>query len=226
MAGQETWPTRRKGRQAGNSQVVSRLGDCVTAVQRRLRCALQVGFRTWYNGADQRYIEKCKLKDASTTQAALGFKICGMQVGMSPYTDLGGGGRLGHWCLRMQCTHRCCVRVWCAEIQNEQHASGQTSVTHKLQVGTLPKQCIPDGAQPCSTGAGCIRPRDLRIPGGQTSCMAPQRVGTDKLGGTHSRVALRHCALLHLSPAACFLMCECSLGVMQLNLLSGGCQEA
>eukprot|EP00891_Asterochloris_glomerata_P004565 jgi/Astpho2/4565/Aster-00147 len=41
---------------------------------------IKVGFRTWYNGADQRYIEKCKLKDASTTQAALGFKICGMQV--------------------------------------------------------------------------------------------------------------------------------------------------
>ena len=51
---------------------------------------LQVGFRTWYSGADQRYIEKCKLKDASTTQAALGFKICGMQVGMSRSTAVGG----------------------------------------------------------------------------------------------------------------------------------------
>ena len=62
----------------------------MSAAQRLSRYVLQVGFRTWYTGADQRYIEKCKLKDASTTQAALGFKICGMQVGMSPPTDVGG----------------------------------------------------------------------------------------------------------------------------------------
>ena len=62
----------------------------MSAFQRCPRCLLQVGFRTWYNGADQRYIEKCKLKDASTTQAALGFKICGMQVGLSSSPDLGG----------------------------------------------------------------------------------------------------------------------------------------
>lgn len=41
---------------------------------------IKLGFRTWYPTADQRYIDKCKAKDASTTQAALGFKICGMQV--------------------------------------------------------------------------------------------------------------------------------------------------
>lgn len=41
---------------------------------------IKLGFRTWYPSADQRYIDKCKVKDASTTQAALGFKICGMQV--------------------------------------------------------------------------------------------------------------------------------------------------
>lgn len=41
---------------------------------------IKLGFRTWYPSADQRYIDKCKAKDASTTQAALGFKICGMQV--------------------------------------------------------------------------------------------------------------------------------------------------
>lgn len=41
---------------------------------------IKLGFQTWYPTADQRYIDKCKAKDASTTQAALGFKICGMQV--------------------------------------------------------------------------------------------------------------------------------------------------
>ena len=41
---------------------------------------IKVGLRTWYAGADPRYIERCKLKDAATTQAALGFKVCGMQV--------------------------------------------------------------------------------------------------------------------------------------------------
>lgn len=45
---------------------------------------IKLGFRTWYPTADQRYIDKCKAKDASTTQAALGFKICGMQV-FRPY---------------------------------------------------------------------------------------------------------------------------------------------
>ena len=43
-------------------------------------CPAQVGFRTWYPGADQRHIERCKLKDSATSQAALGFKVCGMQV--------------------------------------------------------------------------------------------------------------------------------------------------
>ena len=41
---------------------------------------MQVGFRTWYPGADERHIQRCKLKDSATSQAALGFKICGMQV--------------------------------------------------------------------------------------------------------------------------------------------------
>ena len=40
----------------------------------------QVGLKTWYAWADPRHIERCKLKDAATTQATLGFKICGMQA--------------------------------------------------------------------------------------------------------------------------------------------------
>jgi len=41
---------------------------------------IKVGLRTWYAGAESSYIQRCKLKDAATTQAALGYKICGMQV--------------------------------------------------------------------------------------------------------------------------------------------------
>ena len=45
---------------------------------------IKVGLRTWYAGADPRHIERCKLKDAATTQAALGYKVCGMQVKVFP----------------------------------------------------------------------------------------------------------------------------------------------
>ncbi len=44
---------------------------------------IKVGLRTWYSGAEQSYIDRCKLKDAATTQAALGYKVCGMQVSFS-----------------------------------------------------------------------------------------------------------------------------------------------
>eukprot|EP00890_Picochlorum_soloecismus_P000422 jgi/Picsp_1/1380/NSC_04859-R1_inositol polyphosphate multikinase alpha len=41
---------------------------------------IKIGRRTWYAGADAAYIERCQMKDGSTTQSSLGFKICGMQV--------------------------------------------------------------------------------------------------------------------------------------------------
>lgn len=41
---------------------------------------IKIGHRTWYPDADESYIERCKKKDANTTQLDLGFKICGMQV--------------------------------------------------------------------------------------------------------------------------------------------------
>ena len=58
------------------------MGADVSLAPPRLLTALweQVGFRTWYPGADERHIQRCKLKDSATSQAALGFKICGMQV--------------------------------------------------------------------------------------------------------------------------------------------------
>ena len=42
---------------------------------------IKVGYQTWYQGAEEGYIQRCQAKDAATTQAALGFKVCGMQVG-------------------------------------------------------------------------------------------------------------------------------------------------
>jgi 1D-myo-inositol-tetrakisphosphate 5-kinase/inositol-polyphosphate multikinase len=45
---------------------------------------IKVGYQTWYPGADPSYIQRCQVKDAQTTQAALGFKICGMQVCCNP----------------------------------------------------------------------------------------------------------------------------------------------
>ncbi len=41
---------------------------------------IKVGYQTWYQGAEEAYIQRCQAKDAATTQAALGFKVCGMQV--------------------------------------------------------------------------------------------------------------------------------------------------
>ena len=41
---------------------------------------IKVGFRTWSPEANEAAILKCRRKDRATTSAALGFKICGMQV--------------------------------------------------------------------------------------------------------------------------------------------------
>jgi len=50
---------------------------------------IKIGHRTWYTHADPDYIARCKKKDCATTQASLGFKICGMQVFRH--------GRGGYW---------------------------------------------------------------------------------------------------------------------------------
>jgi len=46
---------------------------------------IKVGYQTWYPSADPSHIQRCQTKDAATTQAALGFKVCGMQVSPSLY---------------------------------------------------------------------------------------------------------------------------------------------
>jgi inositol-polyphosphate multikinase len=56
------------------------LEDVARGYRRPSIMDVKIGFRTWYHGASESYISKCKAKDAETTQARLGFKVCGMQV--------------------------------------------------------------------------------------------------------------------------------------------------
>lgn len=41
---------------------------------------IKMGARTWYPGASEKYVAKCKFKDSETTSPALGFRVCGLQV--------------------------------------------------------------------------------------------------------------------------------------------------
>lgn len=41
---------------------------------------IKLGKKTWYEGASEKYIQKCLEKDASTTSGKLGFRVAGMQV--------------------------------------------------------------------------------------------------------------------------------------------------
>jgi hypothetical protein len=44
---------------------------------------LQIGLTTVYSWADEAYQNKCRQKDASTTQNSVGFRISGLQVGVN-----------------------------------------------------------------------------------------------------------------------------------------------
>ncbi|EFN50926.1 hypothetical protein CHLNCDRAFT_141721 [Chlorella variabilis] len=63
-----------------DARTLLELEDLARAYRHPCIIDIKVGFRTWYPQADDKYIQRCKEKDESTTQAALGFKICGMQV--------------------------------------------------------------------------------------------------------------------------------------------------
>ncbi|CAI7738539.1 unnamed protein product [Closterium sp. NIES-53] len=41
---------------------------------------IKMGRKTWYEGAPQKYIDKCLVKDATTTSGTLGYRVAGMQV--------------------------------------------------------------------------------------------------------------------------------------------------
>ncbi|CAI5536520.1 unnamed protein product [Closterium sp. Naga37s-1] len=41
---------------------------------------IKMGRKTWYEGAPQKYIDKCLVKDATTTSGSLGYRVAGMQV--------------------------------------------------------------------------------------------------------------------------------------------------
>lgn len=64
---------------SGDSMLLE-LEDVAQLYKRPSIIDIKIGFKTWYPGGGERYIEKCKVKDASTTQSKLGFKVCGMQV--------------------------------------------------------------------------------------------------------------------------------------------------
>jgi hypothetical protein len=63
-----------------DGQTLLELEDVARMYDRPAIMDIKIGKQTWYNGADDAYIERCKLKDSNTTQGELGFKICGMQV--------------------------------------------------------------------------------------------------------------------------------------------------
>ena len=56
------------------------LEDVAHGYRRPCIMDVKLGRQTWYPGADPSYIERCRARDAATMQAALGFRICGLQV--------------------------------------------------------------------------------------------------------------------------------------------------
>ena len=77
------------GIQTQDDRVLLELEDLARHYTHPCIIDIKIGRRTWYAGADEAYILRCQKKDSSTTQASLGFKICGMQV----YRH----GRGGYW---------------------------------------------------------------------------------------------------------------------------------
>ena len=75
-----TWLLRTDGVVELEGTILVELEDVAKGYRHPSIVDIKVGFKTWYPGAEPRYVERCKLKDAATTQAALGFKICGMQA--------------------------------------------------------------------------------------------------------------------------------------------------
>jgi hypothetical protein len=62
------------------SRVLLELEDFTRAYRHPSIVDIKIGHATWYPEADPYYIERARRKDMTTTQARLGFKICGMQV--------------------------------------------------------------------------------------------------------------------------------------------------
>ena len=56
------------------------LEDVAHGYRRPCIMDVKLGRQTWYPGADPAYAERCAARDAATMQAAVGFRICGLQV--------------------------------------------------------------------------------------------------------------------------------------------------
>ncbi|CAI5473590.1 unnamed protein product [Closterium sp. Yama58-4] len=57
---------------------------------------IKMGRKTWYEGAPQKYIDKCLVKDSTTTSGTLGYRVAGMQVQDSRTGAMWRAGR--KWC--------------------------------------------------------------------------------------------------------------------------------
>lgn len=109
------------GVQVADGRVLLELEDLARWYHHPCIIDIKIGHQTWYPHADPAYIERCKKKDAATTQSTLGFKICGMQV----YRH----GRGGYW--------RASKR-WCKTLPELLVDKALTSFAHngKAAVGT------------------------------------------------------------------------------------------
>lgn len=63
---------------AGNALLI--LDDICARYKQPCVLDVKLGHRTWYEWASDAYIAKCKPKDEGTTQASLGFRLCGARV--------------------------------------------------------------------------------------------------------------------------------------------------
>lgn len=78
------------------------LSDVTLPYRRPSIMDVKVGHQTWYDGASPEYIEKCKVKDESSTSSALGFKVCGLQVFNGTSDDYWRPGKQWSKCLDVE----------------------------------------------------------------------------------------------------------------------------
>lgn len=62
------------------------LKDVCSQYQQPCVLDVKMGFKSHYEWADEKYKAKCRLKDETTLQPSLGFRVCGLQV-YQPATD-------------------------------------------------------------------------------------------------------------------------------------------
>eukprot|EP00879_Flechtneria_rotunda_P024184 GHRR01025632.1.p1 GENE.GHRR01025632.1~~GHRR01025632.1.p1 ORF type:complete len:280 (+),score=86.93 GHRR01025632.1:597-1436(+) len=74
------WVPRSYGIQQVSDATYLMLEDAAAGYQLPCVMDIKIGFQTWYPWANDSSKQKYRLKDASTTQASLGFRVCGVLV--------------------------------------------------------------------------------------------------------------------------------------------------